>query len=109
MVRDNGVGFDMATAERLFAVGDALRLGVSPEEVPLLVGELLYADQGGEMGWFNDIVAEVPNLVPNAHIISAEGCPMLPGDTYNLHFSKDGYKILGERYADKMLELMGYK
>ena len=79
-------------------------LDLDPTEVPLLVGELLY---GGDMDWFNDAnIARVPDVIPNAHVISAEGCSKEPTDTYNLHFSKEGYQILGERYADKMLELL---
>ena len=78
----------------------------------ILVGELLYEGPNGQggMAWFNDYnIKRVPEVIPNAHVISAEGCSMDPTDTsLKLHFSKEGYKILGERYADKMLELLGY-
>ncbi|MBN2737606.1 MAG: hypothetical protein JXR70_11545 [Spirochaetales bacterium] len=80
-------------------------IGVDPAECPLLVGELLYGNQGGTLSHLNsEMIAKAPQVIPNAHIISAEG---LPGkDAY--HFTREGVETLGKRYADKMLELLGY-
>ena len=84
-------------------------IGVNADEVPLLVGELGYENQGGDMGWFNgEVISQVPSLIPNSYVISADGCPMLAEASYTLHFTRQGYEMLGERYADKMLELLGY-
>jgi hypothetical protein len=45
-------------------------------------------------------------LIPNGYVISAQGCPAIKEPSYTLHFTRDGYQTLGERYAEKMLELL---
>lgn len=80
-------------------------LGLNPEEVPLLAGETLYADQGGACSWHN--TAALPNLkkyVPNSYVISAKGIPGNGSDPW--HFSAEGYRMLGKNYADTMLEIL---
>lgn len=80
-------------------------LGIRPEETPLLAGETLYADMGGGCSWHN--VAALPKLteiMPNAYIISAEGLPGNGVDAW--HFSAEGYREFGKRYAAQMLELL---
>ncbi|HEY6915485.1 MAG TPA: sialate O-acetylesterase [Paludibacter sp.] len=76
-------------------------LSLSADTVPLLSGEVLYT---GMFLHMNPIVNQLPNVVPTAHIISAEG---LTGDWG--HFTSDGYRKLGTRYAAEMLSLMGVK
>ena len=76
-------------------------LGLKASEVPLLVGEVRYT---GPCSGHNNVIRTVPNTIPTAHVISADGCGAA-GDQY--HFSVDGYKLLGKRYAEKMLELLG--
>lgn len=79
-------------------------LGLNANEVPLLVGEVVRKEDGGIKEYYkhNEIIAKVPEVIPTAHVISSVGCP---GD---LHFKPLGYRILGKRYAIKMLELLGY-
>lgn len=82
-------------------------LGLNPKETPLLAGELKYEEQDGVCWRFNrDIMPRLPEVLPNAHIISALGCEST-GDQF--HFSTEGMRLLGYRFADKMLELQGYK
>jgi hypothetical protein len=50
----------------------------------------------------NAIIAELPKVVPNAHVISSQGCEARRD---RLHFTPAGYRELGKRYAEKMLEL----
>jgi hypothetical protein len=77
-------------------------LNLDPTQTPFLAGEMLYADQGGACASHNAIVANIPNVLPNSYVISAEG---LPGqDEY--HFNSAGYRTLGERYAQQMLQLI---
>ena len=76
-------------------------LGLKASEVPLLVGEVRYT---GPCSGHNNVIRTVPNTIPTAHVISADGCGAA-GDQY--HFNVDGYKLLGKRYAEKMLELLG--
>lgn len=78
-------------------------LGLNAAEVPLLVGEVVNATEGGECAAHNEVIAQIPSVIPTAHVISSAGCPGI------LHFTREGYRILGKRYALKMLELLGYQ
>jgi len=79
-------------------------LNLKAEEVPLLAGELVHADQEGRCAGFNEIMAKLPETLPNAHVISSAGCPT--GD--KLHFNSEGSRMFGKRYGQKMLSLLGY-
>lgn len=76
-------------------------LNLKSESVPLLVGELLYKDQGGVCWGMNNIIATLPNIIENTHVISAEGCSGQDG----FHFTSAGYRKLGTRYGEKVIEL----
>lgn len=78
-------------------------LNLKAESTPLLAGEVVNADQGGICASMNKIIATLPETIPNSHVISSSGCP---DGADNLHFSAEGYRILGKRYAAKMLEIM---
>jgi hypothetical protein len=75
-------------------------LNLSPNSIPLLAGEVVHAEQGGICASMNSIIATLPNTLPNAHIISSTGCF---DKEDNLHFTAEGYRKLGRRYAYKML------
>ena len=79
-------------------------LSLEADSIPLLAGEVLYADQGGECASMNSIIAVLPDTLPNSYVISADGCPGM--DQY--HFNSLGYRELGIRYAKTMLSIMGY-
>ena len=81
-------------------------LKLNAKEVPLLAGETVNADQGGVCAGFNPIIATLPQTLPNSYVISSSGCPDGPD---NLHFSAQGYRMLGKRYAEKMLAIEGAK
>jgi len=78
-------------------------LNLKAESTPLLAGEVVNADQDGRCASMNKIIATLPATIPNSHIISSTGCPDVAD---NLHFSAEGYRILGKRYATKMLTLL---
>lgn len=78
-------------------------LGLDPAQCPLLVGETLRQDQKGGCYQHNAVVAKVPSVIPNSYVISSEGCPGNGQDPW--HFSARGYRMLGKRYAEKILEL----
>lgn len=80
-------------------------LGLNAADVPLLVGEVVRTDQGGQCGSMNNIIANVPSTIPNSYVISAQGLGH-KGD--NLHFSSASYRTLGERYAEQMLKVLKY-
>lgn len=81
-------------------------LNLKAEEVPLLAGELVPADQKGACAGMNKIIDDLPKTIPTAHAISSKGCAGRPD---HLHFTPAGYRELGARYAQAMLPLLGYR
>ena len=81
-------------------------LNLDKKSVPLLAGELVDADQGGACASMNQIIAKLPEVIPNSYVISSSGCVSRPD---HLHFTPAGYRKLGMRYGIKMLSLLGYK
>ena len=80
-------------------------LDLQGEVIPLLVGEVVNSDRGGTCAGHNEVIARVPGVIPQAHVISSSGCTTAMD---LLHFDAAGYRELGKRYANKMLQLMGY-
>lgn len=78
-------------------------LGLNEEETPLLVGELLSQKMGGVCWGHNAVIANTSKVIPNAHVISSENCP---GAADGLHFTAEGYRMIGKRYAETMLQLL---
>lgn len=81
-------------------------LNLDPKKVPLLAGEVVNADQGGVCAAMNGIIATLPKTIPNSYVISSAGCP---DGRDNLHFSAEGTRIFGKRYAEQMLAIMNVK
>ncbi len=87
-------------------------LDLKPDSVPLLAGEVVNADQHGICASMNKIIDDLPKTIPSSYVISSAGCPAIrhnPATPDNLHFTPEGYKELGTRYGEKMLELLGYQ
>jgi hypothetical protein len=80
-------------------------LNLNAQNVPLLAGELVPADQHGACASMNRIIDDLPKTIPNAHAISSKGCEGRPD---HLHFTPAGYRELGKRYGEEMLSLLGY-
>jgi alpha-L-fucosidase 2 len=80
-------------------------LNLKADEVPLLAGELVNADQNGACASMNAIIDELPKTIPASRVISSKGCAARPD---HLHFTPAGYRELGKRYAEEMLPLLGY-
>ena len=79
-------------------------LALSPDEVPLLVGELVGQDEGGSCYGHNAAcIAKMPDLIKHCYVISSKGCPQR-GD--GLHFTAEGYREMGRRYAAAMLDFL---
>ena len=90
---------DAAWPGRVKKIHDDLcaELGLNPDDIPLLAGELKYAEVDGVCAAFNDVVLpHLPEVMPNAHIISALGCEST-GDQF--HFSTEGMRLMGYRMA----------
>lgn len=78
-------------------------LNLKAEDVPLLVGELMTQEDGGCCYAHNAIIDNIQETIPTAHVVKSLGCPGAPD---KLHFTAEGYRILGQRYADVMLPLL---
>jgi lysophospholipase L1-like esterase len=81
-------------------------LQLNAQNVPLLAGEVVHAEQGGVCAGMNNIINQLPAIISTAHVISSKGCADSPD---NLHFNAEGYREFGKRYAEKMLALLGNK
>lgn len=80
-------------------------LNLPANSIPLLSGEVVHEEQGGVCASMNKIIAKLPEVIPAAAVISSKGCSVASD---NLHFDAEGYRTLGNRYAVKMLSLLGY-
>lgn len=79
-------------------------LNLEARNVPLLAGEVVHADQNGRCASMNTIIDTLPQVIPTSHVISSSGCVAAED---NLHFTAEGYRELGRRYAEKLLSLVG--
>lgn len=79
-------------------------LGMEPNCIPLLAGEVVTSEMGGVCGAHNAVIDNVPADFNMAHVVSAADLPQ-KGD--GLHFTAHAYRMLGTRYATEMLSTMG--
>jgi len=91
---------DQAWTDDVRGIVENLRADLGIGTVPFLAGEMLYAEEGGCCGVHNREVNELPEVIDNAHVVSAEG---LEGQD-NAHFTAEAYRELGRRYAYEMVQ-----
>lgn len=79
-------------------------LGLPANSIPILAGQAYNNNNNNIRSLPNAITGNLPGTTNKiAHVIPSDGCAS-GGD--DLHFSYEGYKKLGERYGQKMLELL---
>jgi hypothetical protein len=81
-------------------------LGLQAVDVPLFAGEVEYVGVGegsGGCAGHNVQVNRLPSVIPTAYVVSAKDIPGNNSDPW--HFSAQGYRILGQRYAQKVLRV----
>jgi hypothetical protein len=76
-------------------------LGLNAGDVPLVAGEVLSEDAGGVCHSMNEIINTLPDVIPGSKVVSSEGCP---GVEDGLHFTVEGYREMGRRYAESFIE-----
>lgn len=81
-----------------------LRQDLGVGDIPFLAGELLYS---GDCAQQNALVRQIPDLLANAHVVSAEGLVMAERDPWKVHFSRESEIELGKRFADSMQAVLG--
>lgn len=87
--------------------GDFMKdLDLKPENVTLLAGEVVNADHQGQKAAFNEILKKLPETLPNSYVVSSAGLPCNPD---HLHFTAEGQREFGKRYAERLLSVLGYK
>ena len=75
-------------------------LNLAAEEVPFIAGELPYT---GCCSGHNSLVAKLPDIIANSHVVSADGGLADKGD--RLHWNSAAVREMGRRYAEKMQAL----
>lgn len=84
-------------------------LGLRAADVPIFVGEVERkgdAPQSGGCESHNVQVNRIPEVIPTGHVVSSEGLPGNGKDPW--HFSAAGYRTFGQRYAEKVLDVMNH-
>jgi hypothetical protein len=78
-------------------------LSLDPKSVSLLAGEVVNADMNGAAAGINEQINRLPAVLPNSYVISSS---KLPAGGDKLHFTADGHKLFGQRYASTMLSIL---
>ena len=76
------------------------QLGLNAEETPFVAGEMV---DGGSCAGFNSRVNNLSKYIVNFGVASSKGYGS-KGD--GLHFTVEGYRGMGQRYAQEMLKLI---
>ena len=63
-------------------------------KVPFVMGEVY---RGGKAASINKELNKSVKVIPNSYCVSSEDCP---ANSDNVHFSREGCIIMGQRYAD---------
>jgi len=77
-------------------------LGITANSIPFLAGQA-YGNNNNNISSIPGAMGKMPNGKDVGYVISAQG---LTAVSDNLHFTYESYKTLGERYGQKMLELL---
>ena len=82
-------------------------LGLNANDVPLFAGEVVSEAVGGRCAAHNAIINKLPEVIPTAHVVSSKDCPCAND---SLHYTAEGYRIIGKRFAEKVLSVQsGFK
>lgn len=97
---ENASSFYMDSLKVMVA---ALRDTLQAEAVPFIAGEIAPWHVNRER--FNPVIHKIGEQIPHSAWVSSEGCTPLRDDR-DPHFSRDGQMLLGERYAEKIYQLI---
>jgi len=92
--------------EQLKALIQNLRKDLNSPELPFVAGEIFHhPDTKPHTKAINEEIARIPNEIPHTGVASAAGLT-----TYdNTHFDTRSVKLLGQRYAEEMLNIQKEK
>ena len=77
-------------------------LNLKAADVPLVAGEVVGKEVGGQCAAHNPIINKLPEVIPTAHVVSSKDCPCAKDF---LHYTAEGYRIIGRRFAEKVMEI----
>ncbi len=86
---------------RLKKLVEQLREDLGEEDLYFVAGELAYWRSSSPA--FNEMLHTIEQEIPHSDYISADGASLRTDET-DPHFSREGQILLGERYAEKILE-----
>lgn len=96
---------DPTWPQKVKTLVEDLRRDLNIGDVPFIAGELLYS---GSCAGHNVYVNQLPSIISNCYVVSAEGLVVDPSDMmWGLHFSHDSQVTLGKRYAEIMRKALG--
>lgn len=97
---------DPAWPAKVKTLVDDLRSDLSLGDAPFVAGELAHA---GACAKHNALIARLPDIIPHAFVVSAEGLMLDQADTtWRLHFDHAAQVTLGKRYASTMAQALGW-
>ncbi len=76
------------------------RQDLNEPNLPFICGEL--SERPDFIDFNNNVVRKIKEFIPNSDFVTAEGTKLLED---NIHYDAASAKLLGERYAQKVLEL----
>jgi hypothetical protein len=83
-----------------------LKADLGLKDVPFLAGELA---PNGNCANHNPLVNQLPGLITNGHVVSAQGLTVDPADTqWHLHFDHASQVTFGKRYAQAMISALNW-
>jgi len=97
-------------AESLRGLIDQLALDLGRKEINFVIGRLSDFDMNNK-GWkhwtmVREAQVEVAEKDPRGAWVDTDDLNDKPGGRNDLHYTRDGYKILGERFAEKAITLI---
>ena len=81
-------------------------LGLKAVDVPLIVGEVVNRTERGICASHNLLINRLPEVIPTAHVVKSDYCPAAKD---LLHYTAQGYRMMGSRFAETALKLQGVK
>ncbi len=79
-------------------------LQLKAEDCPLIAGETVGEEYHGVCAHALPTIRRLPEWIPTSHVVSSKGCAPLDD---NVHFSSEGYRKIGRRYALAALKVLG--
>lgn len=81
-------------------------LQLDSTKVPLIVGEVVGEQYGGVCSHANPTINSIHDYLQHAYVVSSDGCQP---SSDKVHFSSEGYRMLGRKYAIKTLQGQGFE